>query len=155
MLACTTLTLTLAAPHIPCFLKPHVPSDNRHYYLFLGSSNRGSLPTPHAMSDTHASSQHIGHVDALNLTVSLYLYYTLCIALTRFWIRRGAFGFDDVVVLTATLVTLGHTGTSYAALSYGLGNSWSEISESGKLPELNTVGLDHATKTRLQMLTTS
>jgi len=106
------------------------------------------------MSDTHASSQHIGHVDALNLTVSLYLYYTLCIALTRFWIRRGAFGFDDVVVLAATLVTLGHTGTSYATLSCGLGKSWSEIGESGKLPELNTVGLNHATKTRSQMLTT-
>jgi hypothetical protein len=99
------------------------------------------------MSDTDTFSQHIGHADALNLTVSLCLCYTLCIALTRFWIRRGAFGFDDAVVLAATSVTLGHTGTSYAALSYGLGKPWSEVSSSCKMPELNTVGLNHASAT--------
>jgi hypothetical protein len=96
------------------------------------------------MSDTDTLSQHTGHVDALNLTVSLCLCYTLCIALTRLWIRRGAFGLDDVVVLIATLVTLGHTGTSYAALAYGLGEPWSEISNGGKLPKLNNVGLNDA-----------
>jgi hypothetical protein len=68
----------------------------------------------------------------------------LCIALTRFWIRWSVFGFDDAVVLAATLVTLGHTGTSYAALLLGLGKPWSEISNSGKLPELNNVGLKYA-----------
>ena len=93
------------------------------------------------MSDT--PSQHIGHVDALNLTVSLCLCYTLCIALTRLWIRRGIFGVDDSVVLIATLVTLGHTGSSYAALALGLGKPWSEVSSSGKLQELNTVGRNH------------
>lgn len=56
------------------------------------------------MSDT--ASQHIGHIDTLNLTVSLCLCYTLCIALVRVWIRRGAFGADDLVVFFATLVTL-------------------------------------------------
>jgi hypothetical protein len=96
------------------------------------------------MSDTDTLSQHIGHVDALNLTVSICLCYTLCIALTRFWIRRGVFGFDDVVVLAATLVTLGHIGTSYAALSYGLGKRSMEIGRSDKLPELNNVGLNCA-----------
>jgi hypothetical protein len=96
------------------------------------------------MSDTDAPSHHIGHVDALNLTVSLCLCYTLCIALTRLWIRRGVFGLDDLVVLIATLVTLGHTGTSYAALAFGLGKPWSEINNGGKLPELNNVGLNHA-----------
>ena len=96
------------------------------------------------MSDTDTLSQHIGHVDALNLTVSICLCYTLCIALTRFWIRRGVFGFDDLVVLAATLVTLGHTGTSYAVLSYGLGKPSMEIGRSDKLPELNNVGLNCA-----------
>jgi hypothetical protein len=99
------------------------------------------------MSDTDTFSQHIGHADALNLTVSLCLCYTLCIALTRLWIRKGAFGFDDAVVFAATLVTLSHTGTSYAALSYGLGKPWSEVGSSGKLPEVNTVGLKHAKAT--------
>ena len=96
------------------------------------------------MSDTDTLSQHINRVDALNLTVSICLCYTLCIALTRFWIRRGVFGFDDLVVLAATLVTLGHTGTSYAALSYGLGKPSMEIGRSDKLPELNNVGLNCA-----------
>jgi hypothetical protein len=91
----------------------------------------------HTMSDS--PSHHIGHVDALNLTVSLCLCYTLCIALVRLWIRRGAFGVDDLVVLAATLVTLGHTGSSYAGLAAGLGRSWIDIKESQDLAKLNTV----------------
>lgn len=89
------------------------------------------------MSDT--ASQHIGHIDTLNLTVSLYLCYTLCIALVRLWIRRGAFGVDDLVVLFATLVTLGHTGTSYAAMAYGLGKPLAIIRRDESIAELNAV----------------
>ena len=89
------------------------------------------------MSDE--ASQHIGHVDALNLTVSLCLCYTLCIALVRLWIRRGAFGIDDLVVLFATLVTLGHTGSSYAALANGLGKPRGDIQDNGTAAELNAV----------------
>lgn len=89
------------------------------------------------MSDT--ASQHIGYVDALNLTVSLCLCYTLCIALVRLWIRRGAFGIDDLIVLFATLVTLGHTGTSYAALAYGLGKPLALIRSDENVAELNAV----------------
>lgn len=89
------------------------------------------------MSST--AGQHIGHVDALNLTVSLCLCYTLCIALVRLWIRRGAFGVDDLVILFATLVTLGHTGTSYAAMAYGLGKPWLRIRADESVAELNGV----------------
>lgn len=84
-------------------------------------------------------SHHIGHIDAVNLTVSLCLCYTLCIALVRLWIRRGAYGIDDLVVLVATLFTLGHTGSSYAALADGLGKPWDALEESQDLPNLNAV----------------
>lgn len=86
-------------------------------------------------------SHHTGHVDAVNLTVSLCLCYTLCIALVRLWIRRGAFGIDDLVVSVATLFTLGHTGSSYAALAEGLGKSWDALAESKDLPKLNAVSI--------------
>ena len=79
------------------------------------------------MSESPNQHQHVGHVDAVNLTVSLCLCYTICIALVRLWIRRGAFGVDDLVVLVATLVTLSHTGSSYAALADGLGKPWIDI----------------------------
>ena len=85
------------------------------------------------------TNQHIGHVDALNLTVSLCLCYTICIALVRLWIRRGAFGVDDLVILVATFVTLSHTGTSYAALANGLGKPWTDIKASKDLTNLNAV----------------
>jgi len=91
------------------------------------------------MSDPPSS--HIGHVDALNLTVSLCLCYTICIALVRLWIRRGAFGIDDLVVLVATVVTLSHTGTSYAALADGIGKPWIDIKANKDLAKLNAVCL--------------
>lgn len=94
------------------------------------------------MSDLDTPNQHIGHVDALNLTVSLCLCYTLCIALVRLWIRRGAFGVDDLVILFATLVTLGHTGSSYAALADGLGKPWNDIKDDPNLKDLNAVRID-------------
>jgi hypothetical protein len=87
----------------------------------------------------YSTSQHIGHVDALNLTVSLCLCYTICIALVRLWIRRGAFGVDDLVVLVTTVVTLSHTGTIYAALADGMGKPWMDIKASKDLAALNTV----------------
>jgi len=85
---------------------------------------------------------HVGHVDALNLTVSLCLCYTICIALVRLWIRRGAFGVDDLVVLVATVVTLGHTGSSYAALADGMGKPWADIKADMDLAKLNAVCID-------------
>lgn len=89
------------------------------------------------MSDS--PNHHVGHIDAVNLTVSLCLCYTICIALVRLWIRRGAFGVDDLVVLVATVVTLSHTGSSYAALTDGLGKPWIEIKASKDLAKLNVV----------------
>lgn len=83
--------------------------------------------------------QRIGHVDATNLTVSLCLCYTLLIALVRLWIRRGAFGVDDLVVLVATIVTLSHTGSSYAALADGLGKPWVDLEGGKDLAKLNAV----------------
>lgn len=96
------------------------------------------------MSDTEDTpSKQYGHVDVVNLTVSLCLCYTLCIALVRLWIRRGAFGVDDLVVLFATLVTLGHTGSSYAALAKGLGKPWNDIADDPELNDLDAVCVDY------------
>lgn len=89
------------------------------------------------MSDT--PNQHIGYVDAATLTVSLCLTYTICIACVRIFIRRGAYGVDDLVVLLATVLTLGHTGSSYAALVNGLGKPWSLLREHNDLAQLNAV----------------
>ena len=94
----------------------------------------------HTMSDS-PNQHHVGHVDAVNLTVSLCLCYTICIALVRLWIRRGAFGVDDLIVLVATVVTLSHTGSSYAALADGLGKPWIDIKASKDLAKLNAVSI--------------
>jgi len=91
----------------------------------------------HAMSDT--LNKHLGYVDAATLTVSLCLTYTICVACVRIWIRRGAFGIDDVVVLLATIITLGHTGSSYVALTDGLGKPWANLLEEDRLVNLNAV----------------
>ncbi|KAM0705577.1 hypothetical protein Q7P35_006936 [Cladosporium inversicolor] len=92
------------------------------------------------MSDS-PNQHHVGHVDAVNLTVSLCLCYTICIALVRLWTRRGAFGVDDLVVLVATVVTLSHTGSSYAALADGLGKPWEDIKASKDLAKLNAASI--------------
>lgn len=85
-----------------------------HIKLLQAVSNPAVLHettvTHHAISGTDTPHQHIGHVGALNLTVSPCLCYTLCIALTRLRICRGAFRSDDLVVLTATFVTHRHAG---------------------------------------------
>lgn len=96
------------------------------------------LPPHHAMSDS--LNQHIGYVDAATLTVSLCLTYTICIGCVRIWIRRGAYGVDDLVVLLAMVITLGHTGSSYAALANGLGKPWSFLREEENLGQANAVG---------------
>jgi hypothetical protein len=101
--------------------------------------------------------QHLGHVDVLNLTVSLCLCYTICIALVRLWIRRGAFGIDDVVVLVATAVTLSHTGTSYIALADGLGKPWNRHQDrqgSGELERCMCIAIYPRFKTMLSSLQT-
>lgn len=85
-----------------------------HIKLLQAVSNPAVLHettvTHHAISGTDTPHQHIGHVGALNLTVSPCLCYTLCNALTRLRICRGAFRSDDLVVLTATFVTHRHAG---------------------------------------------
>lgn len=80
-----------------------------------------------------------GYVRALNLTVSLCLTYTLCIACVRIWIRKGVFGVDDLTVFLATLATLGHTGSSYAALANGLGKPWAHLKSETDMESLNRV----------------
>jgi len=83
--------------------------------------------------------QHEGYQNTLNLTISLCLTYTLCIACVRIWIRKTAYGIDDFVIAVATLVTLGNTAASFASLSEGLGLPWSKLEQSTKLPGLNKV----------------
>jgi hypothetical protein len=86
-----------------------------------------------------SSARHPGYVDALTLAVSLCLTYTLCIACVRIWIRKGQFGYDDLIVFVATITTLGHTGSSYVGIANGLGRSWPDMQEEYHLEKLNAV----------------
>ncbi|WPG98161.1 Hypothetical protein R9X50_00094700 [Acrodontium crateriforme] len=81
--------------------------------------------------------QHTGFQDGLNLTISLCLVYTLCIAGLRAWIRRKAYGVDDFVIAAATLVTLAHTACDYVALSQGLGLPWTTLTQDIDMHRLN------------------
>lgn len=85
-------------------------------------------------------SEHIGFADTTNLTISLCLVYTLCIGCVRIWIRKGAFGADDLVILVATLFTLGHSAASYAALAHGLGIPWTIVTDKYSVASLDKVG---------------
>ena len=83
--------------------------------------------------------QRIGDENTVNLTISLCLTYTLCIACVRVWIRKGAFGSDDAVIAVATLITLCNAAASYAGLAEGLGAPWLSLEGSEDLPALNAV----------------
>lgn len=82
----------------------------------------------------------IGYADALKLTTSLCLCYTLIVAGLRTWIRRSIYGVDDVVITVATLISLGHFTANYAALNYGAGDPWKSISKN-EMKSLNQVRL--------------
>lgn len=104
--------------------------------------SRSSPPKGASRQDWQASRmpQRNAYGDVVAFTISLCLCFTVCIALLRVWIRRNAYGSDDIVIGVATLVSLGHTGSSYAALSAGLGGKWSTISSEGSnLAQLNQV----------------
>ncbi|KAK4506975.1 hypothetical protein PRZ48_000709 [Zasmidium cellare] len=85
--------------------------------------------------------QREGYENWLLFVISLSLVFTICIALLRLWIRKSAYGVDDVVIGAATLVSLGHTGADYAAMSYGLGKTWRSILEQGDLARLNEASI--------------
>ena len=84
---------------------------------------------------------HRGYQDTLNLTISLCLTYTLCIACVRIWIRKGAFGSDDLVIAVATVLTLCHSAASYAALAAGVGIPWSSLLRTDDISSLDAVRL--------------
>ena len=86
---------------------------------------------------------HSGFVDTVNLTISLCLTYVVCISCVRMWIRKGAFGVDDIVTGIATLVSFSHTAADYVALANGLGKRWTGIVRDGTISSLNAVSLSH------------
>ena len=81
----------------------------------------------------------IGYEDSFNLTTSLCLTYVLIVAIIRAWVRRGAYGEDDFVLLGAVIVSLGHFAANYLALDFGLGKPWAIIQEEGNVSALNAV----------------
>lgn len=83
--------------------------------------------------------QRQGFQNATTLTVGLCVTYNLCIAGVRIWIRRGAFGADDLVIAIATIITLCNSVASFIAVSQGLGDPWSSIEVAGSVPGLNEV----------------
>lgn len=68
-----------------------------------------------------------GFENATAYVISLCLVFTICVGLLRLWIRKSAYGRDDLMIGAATLLTFGHTGASYAALKYGIGRTWTDI----------------------------
>ncbi|KYG42468.1 hypothetical protein M433DRAFT_7122 [Acidomyces richmondensis BFW] len=80
--------------------------------------------------------EHQGYEDALNLTISLCLTFSLCIACVRIWIRKGAFGIDDFVIAVATAITLGNAAASYVSLADGMGLPWFKLQRSDSLSSL-------------------
>ncbi len=83
--------------------------------------------------------RHLGFSDAVNVTISICLTYTLLLACMRIWIRKGAYGVDDIVIAIATLVSFGHTAADYADLSSGLGMPWAQLVDNKNLISLDTV----------------
>jgi hypothetical protein len=86
---------------------------------------------------------HQGLEDAVNLTISICLCYTLCIACVRAWIRRQALGVDDAVIAFATLVTLSNSASSYIAVANGLSSSWDSLQSDGNVYNANQVGVSY------------
>ncbi|EMC93284.1 hypothetical protein BAUCODRAFT_150636 [Baudoinia panamericana UAMH 10762] len=82
-----------------------------------------------------------GYQKALNLTISLCLIYTVCIALVRIVIRKGSFGSDDFVIAAATVLTLCNAAASYVALSKGLGLPWRTILNEGTISSLSEASI--------------
>lgn len=74
----------------------------------------------------------LGYEDTLNFVNSLCLTYVLCSAVLRAWIRRGIYGIDDIIVAVATVVSLAHAGSVYAALKHGAGQPWRHIHALGE-----------------------
>lgn len=69
----------------------------------------------------------VGYGDALKLTTSLCLCYTILVAGLRTWVRRSIYGVDDIVITVATVISLGLFAAIYAALPYGAGDPWDKI----------------------------
>lgn len=99
--------------------------------------------------------QREGHENSLLFVISLSLVFTICVALLRLWIRKSAYGVDDVVIGVATLLSLGHTAADYAAMSYGLGKSWPSIRKQGDLTQLNEVGTGESKGRALMLIESS
>ncbi|KXT14632.1 hypothetical protein AC579_3690 [Pseudocercospora musae] len=94
-------------------------------------------PRPHRVN----MPQREGYENAVTYTISLCLVFTICVGLVRAWIRRNAYGRDDVVIGLATLLSFGYTGASYAAVAAGLGKPWSRIKADPDLAELNEASI--------------
>jgi hypothetical protein len=80
-----------------------------------------------------------GFENSLNFTVSLCLIFTVSVAAIRFWIRRGLYGIDDFIIAVGTILSLARTGTSYAALQFGLGQPVGTFPTGEALVRLNDV----------------
>jgi hypothetical protein len=80
-----------------------------------------------------------GFKNSLNFTISLCLIFTVSVAAVRFWIRRGQYGIDDFIIAIGTILSLARSGTSYAALQFGLGQPAETFPKGEALGRLNDV----------------
>ncbi|RAR06713.1 hypothetical protein DDE82_003249 [Stemphylium lycopersici] len=80
-----------------------------------------------AASDGTPSVRHVGHGRGLKFAIGLCLCYTLCMACLRGYIRWGAYGIDDAFVLLSGVLALGFFGSTFQAISVGLGRPMDEL----------------------------
>jgi hypothetical protein len=120
-------------------LKTPTPAGLQGRLHLLLSQHPTYIPAAHHHLDIVIMPRHLGFSDSVNFTISLCLTYTLCISCVRIWIRKGAFGVDDIVIAIATLVSFGHTAADYVALANGLGTPWAHIVNEENLSSLNAV----------------
>lgn len=88
--------------------------------------------------------QREGYQDALLFTISLCLVFTVCVGALRLWIRRNAYGRDDILIGSATLLSFGHFAASFASVAAGLGRKWTRIEASKDVARLNQVSSHRA-----------
>ena len=69
----------------------------------------------------------------LKFGMGLCLAYTIGVSCVRGWLRRGAYGTDDILTFIAVLFSFGLAAAYIVALSNGLGMPWTKFMQDPKV----------------------